>query len=171
MYSTHLALAERDEVVLGVVGDASRQGILIAERGKGAWALKDGAIRPVAASAESNVVVVEEPDPGDGSMAGSRREHTARFVAQVLRTDRWEFRSMGTTLGLAYAAAGRIAAYVPLYGGSTHAAAGTLVASEAGCTVSDIEGRPWTLSSQSLLVAATPNLHRDLLQLVRETLP
>jgi myo-inositol-1(or 4)-monophosphatase len=171
LYSINLGLAENGEVVAGVVGDASRDEILLAERGKGTWALKDGSLRRVATSADSNVVVVEEPDPGDGSMAGPRREHTARFMAAVIRADRWEFRSIGTTLGLAYLAAGRIAAYAPLYGGSTHAAAGTLVASEAGCTVTDLDGERWTLASQSLLVAATPELHRDLLQMVRETRP
>jgi myo-inositol-1(or 4)-monophosphatase len=171
MYSTNLALAEHGEVVMGVVGDGSRDEIVIAERGKGAWALSNGALRQVTTSAESNVIVVEEPDPGDGSMAGARREHSARFIAAVIRADKWEFRSIGTTLGLAYVAAGRIAAYVPLYGGSLHAAAGTLIAAEAGCTVTEIDGSPWTVESQSLLVAATPELHAELVDMATRTKP
>ena len=170
-YSTNLALAEHGEVAIGVVGDASRNEIAFAERGKGAWARQNGRPKRIATNADSNVVVVEEPDPGDGSMAGARREHTARFMAEVIRADKWEFRSLGTTLGLAYVAAGRIAAYVPLYGGSLHAAAGTLIAAEGGCTVTDMAGQPWTVASESLLVAATAELHAELLELVRRTAP
>jgi myo-inositol-1(or 4)-monophosphatase len=170
-YSTNLALAVNGEVVAGIVGDASRNEIVFAERGKGAWALNNGALRQVTTSAESNVIVVEEPDPGDGSMAGARREHTARFVAEVIRADKWEFRSIGTTLGLAYVAEGRIAAYVPLHGSSLHAAAGALIAEEAGCTITDLEGQPWYVASESLLVAATTELHAELLSIAVRTKP
>lgn len=170
-YSTNLALIVNGELILGVVGDASRNEIAFAERGKGAWVLNSGTPKQTAASADSNVVVVEEPDPGDGSMAGARREHTARFMAEVIRADQWEFRSLGTTLGLAYVAAGRIAAYVPLNGGSLHAAAGALIALESGCTVTDIRGRPWTVASESLIAAATPGLHAELLEIAKQTTP
>ena len=43
--------------------------------------------------------------------------------------------------------------------------AGVLLAYEAGATVTDIDGRPWTLGSDSLLAAATAELHADLLAL------
>jgi hypothetical protein len=33
--------------------------------------------------------------------------------------------------------------------------------------VSDIEGRPWTVHSDSLVASATADLHRDLLDLAR----
>jgi myo-inositol-1(or 4)-monophosphatase len=170
-YSTNLALALDGEVVAGIVGDASRNEIVFAERRKGAWVFNNGTLTRLTTSAESDVVVVEEPDPGDGSMAGARREHTARFMAEVIRADKWEFRSIGTTLGLVYVASGRIAAYVPLYGSSLHAAAGTLIAAEAGCTVTDIDGRPWNLQSQSLLVAATTALHAELVAIAARTKP
>lgn len=73
-------------------------------------------------------------------------------------------------MALAYVAAGRIAAYVsfvPLP--PLHNAAGCLLASEAGATVTDIAGRAWTLDSKSIMAAATAELHRDLLRLVAES--
>ena len=48
-----------------------------------------------------------------------------------------------------------------------HAGAGTLLATEAGATLSDVDGTPWTIQSDSILVAAGPDLHRDLLAFVR----
>jgi myo-inositol-1(or 4)-monophosphatase len=48
-----------------------------------------------------------------------------------------------------------------------HAGAGSLLAAEAGAIVSDVDGRPWTLESDSLVASATPALHDDLLDLAR----
>jgi len=41
-----------------------------------------------------------------------------------------------------------------------------LVALEAGVLVTDLEGRPWELASRTVLAAATPELHGELLQMV-----
>jgi myo-inositol-1(or 4)-monophosphatase len=171
MYSVNLALAEAGEVVIGVAADASRNEVVIAERGKGTWALRGAELIAVQTNADTNTIVIEEPEPGDGSARGARREHTARYIAEAIRADKWEFRSLGTTLGLPYVAAGRIAAYIPLYCGVVHVAAGTLIASEAGCIVTDATGVPWSPASESLLVAATPQLHAELLEISLATAP
>jgi len=42
LYSVNLALVEGDQVTVAAVGDPSRREITIAERGRGAWALRDG---------------------------------------------------------------------------------------------------------------------------------
>jgi myo-inositol-1(or 4)-monophosphatase len=84
-----------------------------------------------------------------------------------MRADRWDLRSLGTTLSMAYVAGGRISAYVLFSSSAIHAGAGSLMVTEAGATLSDIDGRPWVLDSDSLVVAATPDLHRELIGLVR----
>jgi len=45
---------------------------------------------------------------------------------------------------LPYVASGRVAAYVLFWTSAIHAAAGGLLAAEAGASVSDVDGRPWT---------------------------
>jgi fructose-1,6-bisphosphatase/inositol monophosphatase family enzyme len=55
--------------------------------------------------------------------------------------------------------------YVP----ALHAAAGSLLVSEAGGVVTDIDGQRWTLDSDSLLAAASEHLHADLATLARRT--
>jgi myo-inositol-1(or 4)-monophosphatase len=64
-------------------------------------------------------------------------------------------------------AAGRISAYVVFWVSAIHAGPGSLLVTEAGGTVSDIDGRPWTIRSDSLLASATPGLHKELLTLAR----
>ena len=71
---------------------------------------------------------------------------------------------------LPYLAAGRISAYVVFCVSAIHAGAGSLLVTEAGGTLSDIDGRPWTIHSDSLVASATPDLHGKLLDLARAAL-
>jgi myo-inositol-1(or 4)-monophosphatase len=174
LFCVNLALVERGQIAIAAVGDPSTHEILVAERGGGAWALAQPAMaerapggatwRVLDTSAESRTIVIE-----DGKAAGARREHAARFIAGALRADRWDFRSLGTTLSLAYVATGRVSAYAVCFASAIHTAAGSLLVTQAGGALSDLEGRPWTLESDSLLAAATPALHRELLDLARAT--
>lgn len=162
LYCVNLALVEGHEITVAVVGDPSRREIAVAELGRGAWRLEDGARHRLTTSEESRTIVVE-----DGKSTGRRRERAAQFTAAALRADRWDFRSLGTTLASPYLAAGRIAAYVVFWVSAIHAGAGSLLVTEAGGTVSDIDGRPWTLRSDSLVGSASRRLHEALLDLAR----
>lgn len=165
LYCVNLALVECNEVTVAVVGDPPLSEIDVAERGRGAWRLKDGARQRLTTSDESRTIVIE-----DGKSKGSRREQAAQFTAAAIRADRWDFRSLGTTSASPYLAAGRIAAYVVFWVSAIHAGAGSLLVTEAGGTVSDIDGRPWTIGSDSLVGSANRHLHEELLDLVRTTL-
>jgi fructose-1,6-bisphosphatase/inositol monophosphatase family enzyme len=160
LYCTNLALVEDGVVTSAVVGDASTGGVFAAERGRGAWVVDGDRLQRLTPSADSATVVIE-----DSHAAGTRREHAAEFVASAVRADRWDLRALSTTLALPYVAAGRVAAYVLWWTSAVHAAAGTLVAAEAGAFVSDLNGRPWTIASDSIVAAATQTLHRELLDL------
>jgi myo-inositol-1(or 4)-monophosphatase len=158
----NLALVENNEVVVSAVGDPSRGELIYAERSKGAWALKDGTTSCLEVSDESRTLVIE-----DGKSKGESREWAAGFISRLVRADRWDFRSLGTTLALPYLAAGRISAYAVFHVTAVHAAAGSLLVSEAGGLLSDLDGAAWTLQSDSLLFSATAVLHADLLALAR----
>lgn len=70
-------------------------------------------------------------------------------------------------LSLACAAAGRLAGCVLFQTpGTVHTAAGVLLVAEAGGTITDLEGRAWTLESDSVVGAATPEPHEHLVSLV-----
>ncbi len=165
LYCVNLALVEDDEISVAVVGNPSTGEIAVAERRRGAWRLTDRGRHRLSTSDKSRTVVIE-----DGKSSGSRREQAARFAAAAIRADRWDFRSLGTTLASPYLAGGRIAAYVVFWVSAIHAGAGSLLVTEAGGTVSDVAGRPWTIHSDSLVGSANRRLHEELLDLARSNL-
>lgn len=164
LFCVNVALVEDDRVTVAVVGDPSTNTVHVAELGKGAWALSDGTPRRLAAAAESQTIVIEDshadPEP-------ERRARAATAVADAIRAFRWDIRAFSTTLALAYVAAGRVDGYVLFWTSAIHASAGSLLAAEAGATVSDVDGKPWTIRSDSIIASATPELHDDLLRITR----
>jgi myo-inositol-1(or 4)-monophosphatase len=162
LWSVNVALAERGTVIAAVVGDASTQQVNVAQRGRDAWSLCDRSLARLTTSEGSRTILVE-----DGKSAGGRRSLAARFAATVIRADRWDFRSFGSTMSLASIAAGRASGYVTFWLDSgVHAAAGSLLVTEAGGTVSDIAGDQWRLESDSILATASPSMHSDVLSLI-----
>ena len=164
LYSVNLALVEDHHVTLGVVADGSTGEVCVAERGGGAFSSMEGGgeWHPLATSAESQAVAIE-----DSRSTGARREHAARYLGASVRENRWDIRALGTTLSLAHVAGGRMAGYVLFWSTPIHCAAGVLLAAEAGATVSQVDGWPWTLESDSLVVSAAPEVHRELLRVAR----
>lgn len=162
LYCVNLALVEGDRISLAVVGDASIDEIQFAEHGRGAWAINHEGRRQLFTSAQNQTIVVEP-----GRAIGASREHAARFASDVIWADRWDIRNLSSSLSSAYVSAGRVAAYVLFSGSALHTGAGTLLVAEAGGSVSDIGGAPWTLRSDSLLASADPGLHRELVDMVR----
>ncbi len=154
----NLALIEQGQVSAAVVGEVPTGQIWAAERGSGAWARTGEGWRQLAAGRASGTVVIEE-----GRCSGARRERAAGGYAAAVLADRWELRSFGTTLALAYVAAAQVAGYVLFWCTAVHMAAGVLLAREAGATVTDLDGQPWTIRSDSIVAGADPDLHRELL--------
>jgi fructose-1,6-bisphosphatase/inositol monophosphatase family enzyme len=163
LYCVNIALVERGAVTIGVVGNGTNGEVLVAERGRGAW-LNGNEPQRLSVSSSSQTIIIE-----DGKSHGLVREHAARFVAAALRADQWDFRSYGTSLSLALVAAGRTAAYVAFLITDVHAAAGVLVAEQAGAIVTNTDGQPWSLASESIVAAASKELHGTLLELCVRT--
>jgi fructose-1,6-bisphosphatase/inositol monophosphatase family enzyme len=67
-------------------------------------------------------------------------------------------------LALPYVAAGHIAGAIYAAGASpVHRAAGLLLAEEAGARITDAQGHPWQLNSPVVVLAASAELHAQLL--------
>jgi myo-inositol-1(or 4)-monophosphatase len=164
LWCVNLARVEDHHVTLALVGDGSTGEVCVAERGAGAFARDpgDGGWRRLATSAESQAVAIE-----DSRATGARRELASRYLEAAVCEDRWDLRALGTTLSLAHVAAGRMAGYVLFWSTPIHCAAGVLLAAEAGATVSQVDGWPWNLESDWLVVSAAPEVHRELLRVAR----
>ncbi|MGH8889180.1 MAG: inositol monophosphatase family protein [Acidothermaceae bacterium] len=156
LYCANIAVVRSDEVVAGVVADASGL-FLVAERGLGTLALHGGSLRP--ARTASTPAVIVEP----GRATGERRVLAAAFTSSVIRSDRWDVMALNSTLSLAYVADGRASAYVLFASAALHVAAGAALAVEAGGVVTDLDGVPWSLRSDALVTAANPQIHAELM--------
>jgi fructose-1,6-bisphosphatase/inositol monophosphatase family enzyme len=161
LYAVNVALVESGTVTLGVIGEGSTGEVFAAERGAGAWSVRDG--QRLATSDAFETIALDPGKAGEGSL------RYADAVHRVLRADRWQVRMLGTSLAFTFVAQGRLAGVAnfdvdhPL-----HVAAGCLLAEEAGATVTDFQGAPWTLASRTFLAAATPALHAALLPLLAD---
>jgi myo-inositol-1(or 4)-monophosphatase len=164
LFAVNVALVEDDFVALGAVGDGSSGAIYFAEHPRGAFALEDETWQTISTSAQSQTVTVDGFPP-----AGDRREGAARFVAELVRADKWDFRCFGSTLALAYMATGRVAASVFLGAPPLHIAAGTVLAREAGATVTDLRGGTWTIASPTLVCASGADLAAELAAVAEAT--
>lgn len=160
VYCLNLAFIEGNEVVAAIVAAPSPAEIVIAERDRGAWLVNGDQLHRTTVSAVSQTIVLE-----DDKVEGARRTRAAAFSAAAISADRWDMRSFGTTLSLAYLAAGRIAACALLSTSAVHSAAGSLLVAEAGAVLTDIDGHAWTLASSTMLASANQALHDELLAL------
>ncbi len=132
--------------------------------GEHAWVRRDGGDERLAPTAESRLVDVnlDPPFPNDPAFRAVALLADREFVA------RYRPRVVSTALAVAWAAAGRRAAYLSdghrAY--TVHSAAGIALCRAAGCVVTGLRGQPLHTGVGGLLVAADRETHADLLRLV-----
>jgi myo-inositol-1(or 4)-monophosphatase len=160
LYALNIALVEGGRVTIAAVADGVTGDLYVAERGFGAWLLSNGSPERLRASGASGLVSL------DPNLAGPEdlRAFGQAFAIRVVAAGRWDVRMLATTLVLPYLASGRLAAAVYAASGpSVHLAAGLMLAHESGATVTSARGTDWSLHDSVYVVAATPDLHRELL--------
>jgi myo-inositol-1(or 4)-monophosphatase len=156
-----LALAQDDEVVLGVVHDPLREQTFWAERGGGAWC--DG--QPIEVSTVSDLRQALVATGFAYGRATLVEDNLVEFASVMPRVQGIR-RAGAAVLDLAYVAAGRLDGYWEMYLQPWDWAAGQLLVREAGGTVTDLGGGAWSLSTERI-VASNGHLHEELLSVLR----
>jgi myo-inositol-1(or 4)-monophosphatase len=164
LYCTNIALVESGVVTVAAVAVGKTGEILYAEKDNGAKMRTPRSEVTLQVKADSNMVAIEGAGSG---------QHAAATIHNALLLRRWYVCLYNSTVSYAYAAIGRMAAVIN-FGvpttetyGSVHTAAGCLVAAEAGAIVTDIDTYGgWSLSTQSLMIAATQSLHDELCEVI-----
>ncbi|MBF8269834.1 MAG: hypothetical protein HW386_1543 [Gammaproteobacteria bacterium] len=157
LYCTNVALVENNTVTLAAVGLGNNGETVYAEQGMRAHVRKNGVDRKIAVTDSSNTLWL-----------GGRGQHSADLVRAAMLSKRWYIWQFSSSIAYPYVAAGRIAGLVHFseHLSSVHTAAGCFIAAAAGAIVTDIDGRPWNLENRSYVLASTPALHNDLLDLI-----
>ena len=156
-FCINLALCHDGEPAVAVTHDPNQGETFWAERGGGAWVNE----RPARASDKPTVLAsVLGVDLG----YDDRRGLAALRLVQELFPGVQSIRIPGSAaLGLAYAACGRYDLFLHHYLFPWDIAAGILLVREAGGTITDREGHPPTLTSQTV-IAGGPQVHADFLR-------
>ncbi len=126
----------------------------------GAGATRDG--EPIRASSETDLALALL-GTGFAYRAEIRRQQ-AEFLTRLIAEVRDVRRLGSAAVDLCMVACGRLDAYYERHLNSWDAAAGELIAREAGAITSDFEGAP---ARPEQMLAAAPGVHHALLELIR----
>ncbi|HEX4164673.1 MAG TPA: inositol monophosphatase family protein [Bryobacteraceae bacterium] len=158
MWNVTLALADKDEVIAGVVFDPLNRELFAAERGGGARL--NGA--PIHVSKASSL--------GDSLLSTgfpSRKRHqnvNIHFYYQIAMMSHGVRRGGSAAIDLAYTACGRLEAFWEFGLNPWDMAAGSLLVEEAGGTVSGMQGEGYDVNGR-YVVADNGLVHGELLDL------
>ena len=136
----------------------------------GAGATQNGVpLRVSPKIALSGAFVATSQNGPDGATAESMAQ-LGRSVSAMLKNGAIVRVAPPPTLQLVQVAAGRLDAFWQFGDERAGLLAGGLMVSEAGGTVTDLDGRPWTLASAGI-VAANPDVHTAATELLSATSP
>lgn len=157
-FSVSIALEEKGQVVLGVVFDPLRDELFLAEAGQGA--LLNGKAIHVSRTGELGKSLLASDFPKD---LAAKEGGIFRDFAAISRKAQAIRRAGSAALELCYVAAGRLEGYRNPRFHAWDAAAGSLVLTEAGGMITDLEGGPFSLDSGECL-ATNGLIHERVLE-------
>jgi myo-inositol-1(or 4)-monophosphatase len=165
--SVNVALREKGRFIAAAVADPFNEEIFWTN-GLSAFSRAGGRDTPLAPDGSSTLVDLNLDPPG--SSAPSFK--TALLAADSAFAARFRPRAVSASLALTWVATGQRAAYVTDgdVRDSVHFAAGLAICQAAGCTITDLRGRPWGQGPTGLVAAADSETHAALLSLVRKYL-
>lgn len=163
LYVVSIGYAEHGRMKLGVIFDPTRGEMFSAEAGKGAW-LNNRRIR-VSGQTELLQGLMVTGFPYD--IVGQYSNNLDNFnrislISQGVR------RLGSAAMDLCYIACGRVDGFWEVRLRPWDLAAGWLIVTEAGGTVTDLDGNPDIMHPPYSLLAATPALHGQLLAHLRK---
>src|SRR5262245_15210783 len=159
-YAVAIALMHRETVTQAVVYDPGRNDLFTATRGRGAF-LNDQRMR-VSKRAELKAGLIGTGFPF------RQLDHLETYLAilrDIMKNSAGVRRAGSAALDLAYVAAGRLDAFWELGLGPWDMAAGSLLITEAGGLVGDLEGESGYMESGHI-VAGNPRIFVQLLQAI-----
>ena len=159
-YAVSVALEHDGQVLVGTVYDPSADECFTAVRGEGARLNGERFRTSTATDIAQAMVAVSFPARVE---LGSRPLLDFERVVVRCRAVR---RSGSAALNLCYVACGRYDAYFARETKAWDVAAGALLVSEAGGTITDFYGKSFSLERPAFVAAASAELHAELIQLV-----
>ncbi|MFH2102196.1 MAG: inositol monophosphatase family protein [Chloroflexota bacterium] len=162
IFAVSIAYACNGQVTLAVVHDPLREETFSAERDRGAWL--NGRVLQAAMTTELQRSLLVTGFPYD---SWSSPRNNLEYFSQFSRCTQGVRRLGSAALDLCYVAAGRFDGYWELSLKPWDVAAGGLIAEQAGASVTNLDGGPDYLSPPNSILAASPALHPQMLEILR----
>ena len=157
VFCVSIGLARKEQMIVGVVYDPTRDELFAAEKGRGA-SLNGEPIRVSAIQRLEEALLVT------GFPSKKRHKNpNIHFYHEMNMRSHGARRPGSAAIDLAYVASGRMDCFWEFHLQPWDLAAGRLLVEEAGGRMIDAEGRPHRLDSPSIL-ASNGHLHEQLLQ-------
>lgn len=163
LYVISIAYAREGRVQLGVVYNPSRKECYYAERGKGAWL--NGETLSVSGCNDLQQALLATGFPYHSL---EKFRHNLRVFAKLTQETQGVRRLGCAALEVCYVGSGRFDGYWEQEINAWDVAAGTLIAEEAGATVTDLTGDPNYFKPPYAILAAAPGIHGQLVALFRQ---
>jgi len=165
VWAVSLALTRAGRVLLAVTYDPPRDELYWALPGNGAWC-DDARLHVSAAPALGHALVAT----GFAYRRATLRDNNLAQFNRIMPRVQGIRRAGAAALDLAHVAAGHLDAYWEMHLQPWDWAAGWLLVSEAGGTVTGLDGAPWTLASTTI-AASNGHLHAEFLAALRTDAP
>jgi myo-inositol-1(or 4)-monophosphatase len=159
-YAVSIALEHRGVVTQGVIYDPGRNDLFTASRGRGAF-LNDTRLRVSKRSQLKPSII----GTGFPFKELAHLDPYMRMLVDIMKGTAGVRRAGSATLDLAYVAAGRLDGFWELGLSRWDIAAGSLLITEAGGLVGDLEGNDTWMETGNI-VAATPKVFVELLKVI-----
>jgi myo-inositol-1(or 4)-monophosphatase len=162
MYGVIVALAKKEEVILGAIILPEFNELYVARRGKGAFL--NG--KKIMCSS------MKKLEYSYGTEGGNQNSKVAYIYGSLIehskKTSFWINTTGCGAVASMFVASGRRDWFItPTAGGVWDRAAPFIILKEAGCKVTDLKGKEWTTRTESM-VAANPVLHKELLSVIKK---
>ncbi|MFH1577759.1 MAG: inositol monophosphatase [Candidatus Omnitrophota bacterium] len=158
IFGVSVALAYRDEVVVGVIYMSQGDGLYFAQKKNGAY--RNGKRISVSRRKMQDATLIF-----DSSLRNQKKrmfKGLGRLIDQV-----FNLRMFGSTVrGLTYVAEGKTEAEVEYNDNLWDFAAGLLLVEEAGGRVTDLSGKKWNLRTKGY-IASNRRIHNKILALIK----
>lgn len=158
-YCVSIGLEIDGEIVLGVILDTSRDELFTAVRGDGAHLNN----KPIRVS-DSKTLTTSLLSTGF-SYCVERRNENLHYLVKTIGKGLPIRRSGSAALDLAYVACGRFDGYWELKLSPWDVAAGSLILTEAGGVITDLDKTPFSIHTDSL-IATNGHIHDELLSVL-----
>ncbi|MCQ9205914.1 MAG: inositol monophosphatase [Omnitrophica bacterium] len=163
IFCTSIALAKKDELILGVIYDATRDELFWAEKDKGSF-LNGKPIRVTSQESLQDSILITGFYYDRGEYMERTLDNIRNFFTKRIRGLR---RLGAAALDLCYIASGRASGFWEFRLSPWDFAAGKLLVEEAGGKVTNQKGEEVNPNNPSYIVASNAKIHQAMLSVLR----